>query len=54
MNYLEQELHQHRAAAPEKGVKARVIQEYIDKENYLEFEVHFSVYMTKEFLLLVL
>ncbi|XP_067672706.1 PH and SEC7 domain-containing protein 1-like [Haliotis asinina] len=36
---LEQDLHQHRAVAPEKGAKARVIQDYLDKENYLEFEL---------------
>lgn len=36
---LEEELHGHRAAAPEKGAKASVIQDYLDKEIYLEYEV---------------
>ncbi|KAH9502525.1 hypothetical protein Btru_068893 [Bulinus truncatus] len=36
---LEQELHIHRAAAPEKGAKSSVIQDYLDKEIYLEYEL---------------
>ncbi|CAL1538874.1 unnamed protein product [Lymnaea stagnalis] len=36
---LEQELHAHRAAAPEKGAKSSVIQDYLEKEMYLEFEL---------------
>ncbi|XP_055876745.1 PH and SEC7 domain-containing protein-like [Biomphalaria glabrata] len=36
---LEQELHFHRAAAPEKGAKSSVIQDYLDKEIYLEYEL---------------
>ncbi|XP_059156535.1 PH and SEC7 domain-containing protein-like isoform X2 [Physella acuta] len=36
---LEEELHGHRAAAPEKGAKASVIQDYLDKEIYLEYEL---------------
>ncbi|GFN83172.1 PH and sec7 domain-containing protein [Plakobranchus ocellatus] len=43
---LEQELHSHRAAAPEKGAKSSVCQDYIDKEVYLEFELkRFKVYV---------
>ncbi|ESO89040.1 hypothetical protein LOTGIDRAFT_209989 [Lottia gigantea] len=36
---LEQELHQHRAGAPEKGAKSRDIQDYLAKETYLDFEL---------------
>ncbi|KAK3578721.1 hypothetical protein CHS0354_010106 [Potamilus streckersoni] len=36
---LEVELHDHRTLPPEKGSKARIIQDYIDKENYLEHEM---------------
>ena len=36
---IESDLHEHRQYPPEKGSKARIIQNYIDKENFLEFEV---------------
>jgi hypothetical protein len=36
---LEQELQLHRAAAPEKGSKSTTISSYLEKENYLEYEV---------------
>ena len=38
---LEQELRDHRRFAPEKGAKSRVIQEYVEKEQYLTFEVNY-------------
>ena len=36
---LEKDLHEHRLYPPEKGSKSRVIQDYTDKETYLQFEV---------------
>ncbi|GFS05529.1 PH and SEC7 domain-containing protein 3 [Elysia marginata] len=46
VNELEQDLHNHRAAAPEKGAKSSVCQDYIDKELYLEFELkRFKIYV---------
>ncbi|XP_050394141.1 PH and SEC7 domain-containing protein [Patella vulgata] len=36
---LEQEIHEHHAAAPEKGAKSRHIQDYLEKETYLDFEL---------------
>ena len=36
---LETDLHEHRLYPPEKGSKSRVIQEYTEKEAYLQFEV---------------
>ncbi|BFZ03239.1 hypothetical protein BsWGS_06276 [Bradybaena similaris] len=43
---LEQDLLLHRADAPEKGAKSSVIQEYLDKESYLEFEIkRFKTYV---------
>ena len=36
---LEQEIHEHRLYPPEKGAKSRFIQDYMEKEQYLQFEV---------------
>jgi len=36
---VEKDLAEHREFVPEKGSKPRVIQDYLDKETYLEFEV---------------
>jgi hypothetical protein len=36
---MERDLHEHRQYPPEKGSKARIIQDYIERENYLEHEV---------------
>ncbi|XP_056017644.1 PH and SEC7 domain-containing protein-like isoform X3 [Ostrea edulis] len=36
---MERDLHEHRQYPPEKGSKARVIQDYIERENYLEHEL---------------
>ncbi|XP_062589708.1 PH and SEC7 domain-containing protein 1-like isoform X1 [Saccostrea cucullata] len=36
---IERDLHDHRQYPPEKGSKARIIQDYIEKENYLEHEL---------------
>lgn len=35
---IEKDLHEHRQFPPEKGSKARIIQDYIEKESYLEHE----------------
>lgn len=35
----EKELAEHREFCPEKGSRQRVIQDYVEKETYLEFEV---------------
>jgi hypothetical protein len=36
---LERDLKEHRQYPPEKGAKSRVIQEYLEKESYQEYEV---------------
>ena len=36
---VDRDLHEHRKYPPEKGSKARVIQEYVEKEQYLQYEV---------------
>eukprot|EP00105_Crassostrea_gigas_P022739 XP_011442357.1 PREDICTED: PH and SEC7 domain-containing protein 3 isoform X2 [Crassostrea gigas] len=36
---IEKDLHEHRQFPPEKGSKARIIQDYIEKESYLEHEL---------------
>ena len=36
---FENELEEHRAHSPEKGSKSRIITDYLDKENFLVFEV---------------
>ncbi|KAK3089024.1 hypothetical protein FSP39_000202 [Pinctada imbricata] len=38
-NELHSDLHSHRQHAPEKGSKARIIQNYIEKESFLEYEL---------------
>ncbi|XP_076453496.1 uncharacterized protein LOC143288746 isoform X2 [Babylonia areolata] len=44
---LEQEMQAHRTAAPEKGSKSTTISNYIEKENYLEYELkRFKIYVT--------
>ncbi|RUS82360.1 hypothetical protein EGW08_009875 [Elysia chlorotica] len=46
VNELEQDLHNHRTDAPEKGAKSSVCQDFIDKEAYLEFELkRFKIYV---------
>ncbi|XP_005100703.1 PH and SEC7 domain-containing protein 3 [Aplysia californica] len=43
---LEQELRLHRVAIPEKGSKTSIIQDYLEKETYLEFEIkRFKTYV---------
>lgn len=39
---IEKDLHEHRQFPPEKGSKARIIQDYIEKENYLEHEARLT------------
>ena len=39
---LERDLKDHRTYPPEKGAKPRVIQDYLEKEQYLEYEVSYS------------
>jgi len=39
---LEQELKDHRRNAPDKGSKSRTIQQYCEKESYLQYEVSFT------------
>ncbi|XP_078319775.1 PH and SEC7 domain-containing protein 1-like isoform X1 [Crassostrea virginica] len=39
MHEIEADLHEHRQYPPEKGSKPRLIQDYIEKESYLEFEL---------------
>ena len=39
MKVVDRDLHEHRKYPPEKGSKARVIQEYVEKEQYLQYEV---------------
>lgn len=39
---IEKDLHEHRQFPPEKGSKARIIQDYIEKESYLEHEARFT------------
>lgn len=39
VSQLEKELHDHRICPPEKGAKSRVINEYLEKENFLESEL---------------
>ena len=36
----EQDLHEHQLYPPEKGAKSRVIQDYVEKERFLQFEVN--------------
>ncbi|XP_064630627.1 PH and SEC7 domain-containing protein-like isoform X2 [Lineus longissimus] len=36
---IERELKEHRQYPPEKGAKARMIQDYLEKESYQEFEL---------------
>ncbi|CAH1795553.1 unnamed protein product [Owenia fusiformis] len=36
---LERELSEHKANPPEKGAKSRYVSEYLEKEQYLEFEL---------------
>uniref|UniRef100_A0A0B7BHF0 SEC7 domain-containing protein n=1 Tax=Arion vulgaris TaxID=1028688 RepID=A0A0B7BHF0_9EUPU len=46
LQHLEQDLHSHRTSAPEKGAKSSVIQDYLDKEIYLEYEMRrFNTYI---------
>ncbi|ELU16703.1 hypothetical protein CAPTEDRAFT_113638 [Capitella teleta] len=43
--HIEQELNEHRRTPPDKGAKSRVIQDYVEKESYLHFELRrFNVY----------
>ena len=37
---MEQDLKEHRQYPPEKGAKARVISDYVEKEVFLEYEVN--------------
>lgn len=39
LGQVEKDLAEHREFVPEKGSRPRVIQDYLDKETYLEFEV---------------
>lgn len=39
-NQIELELAEHKQSPPDKGSKSRNIQDYLDKELYLEFEVN--------------
>ena len=39
LTQIEMDLAEHVKYPPERGAKARVIQDYIEKENYLQFEV---------------
>lgn len=45
---FENELEEHRANLPEKGSKSRIIMDYLDKENFLVFEVTMLL-ITKKF-----
>lgn len=38
---VEREINEHRRYPPEKGAKSRIIQDYVEKETYLQFEVSF-------------
>lgn len=42
LGQVEKDLAEHREFVPEKGSRPRVIQDYLDKETYLEFEVFFN------------
>lgn len=51
---LEAELGEHRKQPPERGAKALVIQNYKEKDAYLNFEVHYiltcyylTIFMTR-------
>ena len=37
--HVEQDLTDHRHCPPEKGAKSRIIQDYCEKEAYLQYEV---------------
>lgn len=37
--WLEKELEEHVANAPEKGAKSRAVAEFVEKENFLQCEV---------------
>ncbi|KAL5018185.1 hypothetical protein ScPMuIL_003907 [Solemya velum] len=39
VNHLEMDLHEHRIYPPEKGAKARIIQDFLEKGTYLENEL---------------
>ncbi|XP_029636333.1 PH and SEC7 domain-containing protein isoform X1 [Octopus sinensis] len=39
VTHLEKELHEHRLCPPEKGAKARIIHDYVEKEQFLESEL---------------
>ena len=36
---LEQELQEHSSYPPEKGAKSRIIADYVEKENFLQYDV---------------
>lgn len=40
---LENELEDHLSKAPEKGAPKRLIHEFVEKENFLQFEVEFKI-----------
>lgn len=46
---IEKDLHEHRQFPPEKGSKARIIQDYIEKESYLEHEARFTTLLSNIF-----
>lgn len=53
VSQTDRELLEHRKYPPEKGSKSRVIQDYIEKEQYLQHEVIYSsIFTTSEFKLL--
>jgi len=39
LNQIDSDLAEHTRHPPERGAKARIIQDYVEKETYLQFEV---------------
>ena len=39
LSQIDSDLAEHTRHPPERGAKARVIQDYVEKETYLQFEV---------------